>query len=201
MKKTYIIGVLLAWTIPAVAQEDFSKNLADARSAYASGNLSDARFAMEQMMREVDMAIGKEILKMLPTTLGDRVANEEDNGVNGSATGFTTGLYVHRSYGTAPKLATVDIINNSPLINSISALLAIPFLGNAGDSNQKVIKVQGYKSLLTKSEDSTGGQVDYELQIPFNNTLFTFRMDDTSEADIVRLADTLPLGKIAQIAQ
>ena len=200
MKKIYILVFLLACAVTVWAQEDFSKNLADARSAYASGNLNDARFAMEQMMREIDMALGKEILKMLPTTLDDRVANEENDDVNGSTAGLAMGLYVHRSYGT-DKLAMVDIINNSPLINSISALLAIPFLGNSGDSNQKVVKVQGYKSLLTKLEDSTTGQVDYEMQIPFNNTLFTFKVDDTSEADIIRLADTLPLGQIAQIAQ
>jgi hypothetical protein len=93
------------------------------------------------------------------------------------------------------------VINNSPLINSINAILAIPFIGNSGDGTQKVVKIQGYKSVLNKNENETTGKTGYTLQIPLNNTLFTIEMEDTNENEIQSLANTIPLSKIAQIAQ
>ncbi len=202
MKKTYLFAlILLALTFTAKAQQDFSKNLADARSSYSSGNLGDARFAMEQMLHEIDMALGKEILNMLPITLDARPVNETDDNVNGAGAGMAMGLYVHRTYGVDPKHAVVDIINNSPLINSITALFAIPFFGTGSDSDQKVVKIQGYKSLLTKSENTEAGTTGYQLQIPFNNTLFTLDIQDISEEKLLSVANSFPLAKIGQLAQ
>jgi hypothetical protein len=87
------------------------------------------------------------------------------------------------------------------MINSLNALLAMPFVMNSADGNQKVVKVQGYKSILNKSEDAESGKVNYELQIPLENTLVSFRVDDTKEADILKMASAIPLGKIAQLAK
>lgn len=175
--------------------QEFDKNIATAKSSYSSGNLENARFAMEQMLRDLDMAIGKEIIKMLPTKMGAMNANVKDDNVAGSG----AGLFVHRSYGTAPKVLNLDIINNSPMISAVNAVLALPFM--TGDSNQKVVKVQGYKSVLRKNVNTETNVTGYELQIPFNNTLLTLRADDISEADIQAFANTIPLAKIAEFAQ
>jgi hypothetical protein len=179
--------------------QDFNKNLSTARSAYAAGNLSNSRFAMEQLLRELDGAIAKEILKILPTKMEALAANLKAD--NTTATGSSLGLYVQRTYGTAGKSATVDVVNNSPLITSLNALLAIPFIANAGDGNQKVVKIQGYKAILNKNQNTDTGKLGYDLQIPLQNTLVTFKMEDAKEADMLRLAGTLPLEKIATIAK
>jgi hypothetical protein len=175
--------------------------LADARATYSSKNLSDSRFAMEQMLKDLDIIIGKDILKLLPAKMDALTANTKADNVTG--TGAGAGLFVQRTYGTDKKQAVIDIVNNSPLITSLNALLAVPFvgLGNSADSDQKIVKVQGYKSILNKNADTDSGKVNYELQIPMNNTLLTFRLDDAKEADILRLAETIPLAKIAQMAQ
>jgi hypothetical protein len=199
MKKiVLVIGCLIAG-VTAMAQ-DFDKNIATARSTYTSGNLQDARFAMEQMLRDLDIAIGKEILKLLPTTIGSLPAAQKDDNVSGS--GGYVGLYVNRHYGTEPKRASIEIINNSPLINSLNAILSMPVIGGMmRDENQKVVKVQGYKSILNKQVNTETGKTNYELQIPMNNTLLTLKMDDTSEGEITGVANTIQLAKIVQIAQ
>jgi len=141
---------------------------------------------MEQMLRDLDLAIGKEILKLLPLKAGALAANEKADQVTGGSAGGL-GLMVHRDYGTAPKTANIEIINNSPLINSIQSILTMPVIGGmVRDENQKVVKVQGYKSLLNRTlrED---GKTDYELQVPMNNTLLTVRMIESSEGDITSL--------------
>jgi hypothetical protein len=198
MKKIASLLVLTLMTSLAFGQ-DFSKNLGAARTAYAAGDLSNSRFAMEQLLRELDGAIAREILKLLPTKMDALAANLKED--NTTATGNGLGLYVQRSYGTGAKTATVDVVNNSPLITSLNALLAIPFVANAGDGSQKVVRIQGYKAVLHKNQNTDTGKTDYDLQIPLQNTLVTFKLDDSKEADLLRLAGTLPLEKIAAIAK
>lgn len=183
-----------------VLAQEFDKNVSTARSAYASGNLQDSRFAMEQMLRDLDMAIGKEVLKLLPVKVGALAVNEKEDNVTGS--GAYVGLYVNRHYGTDPKRASIEIINNSPLITSLNAVLNMPVIGGMmRDENQKIIRVQGYKSILNKQVNTDTGKTNYELQIPMNNTLLTLKMDDTTESEITSAANAIPLAKIVQIAQ
>jgi len=199
MKNLAFIVLGLITGISVTAQE-FDKNIATARSAYSSGNLQDSRFAMEQMLRDLDMAIGKEILKLLPTNIGSLLSVQKEDNVSG--TGGYVGLYVNRHYGADPKRASIEIINNSPLINSLNAILSMPVIGGMmRDENQKIVRVQGYKSILSKQANTETGKTNYELQIPMNNTLLTLKMDDTTEADITAAANTIQLAKIIEIAQ
>jgi hypothetical protein len=197
MKKIYTV-LFLVICLTATAQ-DFDKNLATARSSYSSGKLEDARFALEAMLHDLDMAIGKEILKMLPAQMGALKVNEKQDNLTGAG---ATGLFVHRTYGADAKAANLEIINNSPMMNSIGAILNTPLLGGMmRNENQSVVKIQGYKSLLNKSVDSDTGKVSYELQIPLNNTLVTLKVNDTTESEITGFGNSIPLAKIAQIAQ
>jgi len=199
MKKLAFIVLGLVTGISVTAQE-FDKNIATARSTYSAGNLQDSRFAMEQMLRDLDMAIGKEILKLLPTNIGSLLSVQKEDNVSG--TGAYVGLYVNRHYGADPKRASIEIINNSPLINSLNAILSMPVIGGMmQDENQKIVRVQGYKSILSKQASTETGKTNYELQIPMNNTLLTLKMDDTTEGDITAAANTIQLAKIIEIAQ
>jgi hypothetical protein len=155
---------------------------------------------MEQMLNEVDAAIGKEILKLLPAKMETLAANVKDDNTSGRGNTGGMGLFVQRTYGPEPQMATLDIINNSPLITSLNAILAIPFVGNSGDGSQKVVRVQGYKAVLYKNQDTDTGKLNYDLQILMQNTLVTLKVNDTKEADILKMANTIPLEKIAQMA-
>ncbi len=200
MKKIFLFIALIVFSISiSVSAQDFSKSLGNARSSYSSGNLADARFAMDQMLASINQGIGQQILKMLPTQIGSlNYMDKQDNisGANGS------GLYINRDYGNYPNSAKIEITNNSPLITTLNATLANPLMGAMmRNDNQKVIKVQGYKSVLNKNSSSDGSKTSYELQVPMNNTLLTFKMDDSSEDMITTYANTIPLQKIAQLAQ
>src|SRR5882672_819470 len=153
--KKILIAIACSVLAASLQAQDFSKNLSAARTSYGSGDLSNARFAMEQMLSNLDVIIGKEILTMLPTSFGNMNFNQKDDNVTGSGSGIAAGLYVHRTYGVSPKSGNIDIINNSPLIASINAMLNTPLVGGMMRSeNQKVIKVQGYKSILQRNESS-----------------------------------------------
>jgi hypothetical protein len=199
MKKRLL--AILIWLPLLSGAQDFAKNLATARSSYSAGRLEDTRFALEQMLGDLDIVIGKEIIELLPTKVASLNYNAKEDNVTGGS-GTVTGLFVERRYGAETKTATINVFNNSPLMSSINTILSMPLIGGMmRDENQKVIKIQGYKSLLNKIVDSDTGKTNYELQVPMNNTLLTVKMDDTSEKEIAAVANGLQLSKIAQLAQ
>ena len=198
MKKLTIIIVTLGLSTAGFSQ-DFNKNIATAKSAYAGGNLEDARFAMQQMLNDLDMAIGKEVLKMLPAKMGASASNAGNDNITAN-TGLA-GVMIHRDYGAEDKKFDLDLMSNSPLVASINAILSIPFMGNSGDGTQKVIKIDGYKGMLQKTVDEETKKTDYTLQIPMGSTLLTFTVPDTSEEEVVKMANTIPISDITKLVQ
>lgn len=190
-----MLGLL---SVTAFAQ-DFNKNITAARSSYSGGNLEEARFAMQQMLNDLDMLIGKEVLKLLPAKMGAFAANSANDNVTAN-TGLA-GVMIHRDYGTEEKQFDLDLMSNSPLVASINAILSLPFMGNSGDGTQKIIKVDGYKGMLQKNVDDETKKVDYTLQIPVGSTLLTFTAPDTSEDEVIRMANTIPLSEITKLVQ
>jgi hypothetical protein len=198
MKYTFLVTALSLIATISFAQE-FSSSLSEARSSYKSGNLDDARFAIEQALHTLDQEIGKEILKVLPTILqGAEYKSEEDN-VVGTNLGFA-GLFVDRNYYMDTKSATIQVIGDSPLMAGLNTLLALPNFVTSGDSDQKRIKVDGYKALLTKNTRSDG--IDsYSLQIPANTTLITLECLGYSEAQVTSMANEIPVSQVVKLAQ
>ena len=199
MKSLYCFLLLLAAAASGNAQE-FTKQMTTARTAYSSGKLEEARFAMQQMMQELDIISGKELIGLLPAKLDTMSANTSADNVSGTS-GFA-GVVVHREYGKAKPdgnvPAQVEIITNSPLISGLNAMLSLPLLGNSPD--QKVIKISGYKALVTK-QHSDGEAPEFEVQLPLNSTLITLKAPGYPQDKIIALANTLPIAEIAKRVQ
>lgn len=177
--------------------QDFAKRLTEAKAAYSSGKLDDSRFAMEQMLQELDVITGKEVLKILPVKMGDKSANAKADNVTGSSGFF--GVIIHREYGTVDSSnIDLEIISNSPLISSINAILSVPFMGASGDN--KIIKINGYKALVEKVA-GPNERTDYEIQLPLNSALITFKAPGYSQDDVIKMANTLPVEDIAKMLQ
>jgi hypothetical protein len=177
--------------------QDFAKRLTEAKTAYSSGKLDDSRFAMEQMLQELDIITGKEVLKILPAKMGDKSANAKADNVTGSSGFF--GVIIHREYGTVDSSnIDLEIISNSPLISSINAILSVPFMGASGDN--KIIKINGYKALVEKVA-GPNERTDYEIQLPLNSALITFKAPGYSQDDVIKMANTVPVEDIAKMLQ
>ncbi|HSV11593.1 MAG TPA: hypothetical protein VLI68_12515 [Hanamia sp.] len=197
MKKYFFLILILFFTA-AVQGQDFSKDIADAKTAYSSGKLADAHFSLEQAVQEIDMIVGKEVLKLLPEKMNDMAATISNDQVSANV-GFV-GATVHRGYGTTG--SQVEIISNSPLITSLNAFLNMPFVGGMmRNSTTKVVKIQGYKSRLEKQSDNENGKPNYQLQIPFKSALITITANGMDENNVMSFANSIPLDKIAALIQ
>jgi len=197
--KAFIFLIVTVAAANVCLAQDFNKAMATAKTAYSAGKLEDAHFALQQAMQEVDLTIGKEVLKLLPPKLGAMQSTAKDDNVS-SNVGFI-GATIHRSYTQAQQSADISIIDNSPLIAMTNALLNTPMLGMMSHGKDKVVKVQGYKARLEKEVGSTGDKSNYELQIPLGSALFTFKVTDCTDSQILELADAIPLQQIAKLIE
>jgi len=182
-----------------IYSQDVQANLDKAKSSYQSGDLENTRFALQEALNLINQAIGQEILGLLPASLGGMEKTADGDNVTGTGMGFA-GLFVDRAYAGGDKNASVEIVGDSPLMTAINAMLAMPAFMSS-DPNQKRIKIGSYKALQTKST-SEQGIVTYEIQLPLTNTLLTFRCTGVqNESEVTGMANTLPVDKIAKLAE
>ena len=197
MKKIFI--VILMFIATKGSAQNFTADITNAKTLYGAGKLEDAHFALLQAMQEIDLIIGKEVLKQLPDKMDAFTANSKDDNVT-STVGFV-GTTIHRSYGTSDDV-DLSIISNSPLVATLNTFLNTPMLGGMMSKNgdNKIIKVQGYKGQLTK-ETNSNGQTNYTIQLPIGSSLITFTGKNTTDTQIMAWANTLPLQQIAKLIQ
>jgi hypothetical protein len=182
----------------------FKKLAGEARSNFDANKLDDSRFALQQMLAELDMIIGKEVLKAMPASMMDKPAIVKQDNVSG-ASGFL-GVIIHREYGKEysstdngeNRNISIEIISNSPLITSINAMLSLPLIGNTGEN--KVVKIGGYKALISKIS-GYNDETTYELQMPMSNSLITVKAPGLSQEQVAQIANSLPIQDIAKMLQ
>jgi hypothetical protein len=201
MKKILILMTMMIFTIKGISltAQEVTASLDEARSSYESENLDDARFALQGALVGINQAIGREILAILPDEMNGMTKIPAGDDVTGVNTGFA-GLFINRSYAAEDRNASIQIVSDSPLLAGINAMLALPGFMTS-DENQKRIKVDGYKALLTRNQDSEG-MVSYDLQIPFSGSLLTFQYSGIDDEDVVLgMADKIPVDEIVSIAR
>jgi len=199
MKKLLILTFINISSCSALLAQDITASLGEAKSAYTSGNLDDARFALEQTLQQIDQEVGKEILKILPTDFAGMSYHENEDNVTGTNLGFA-GLFVDRNFSAEGKNANIAIIGDSPLMASVNAILAMPGILTGGNQNQKRIKIDGYKSLLEK-ENHDDGSESFTIQIPASATLITLNCHGVSENEAINMANQIPVTEIVKLAQ
>jgi hypothetical protein len=199
MKHTTLFFAFIFFTTIVFAQTDFKGEVATAKTSYTSGKLEDAHFALQQALGDLDIIIGKEVLKLLPTQLDSLNANTNSDNVTANV-GFI-GATIHRDYGSPEKKAEIEIISNSPLLGTLNAFLNTPLIGGMmRDENNKTVKVQGYKARLERT-DAGNGKFNYKLDVPFSSSLLTLNVDNSAESEILGMANKIPFQDVAKLIQ
>jgi hypothetical protein len=184
---------------------DFPKYMGNAKESYKKNDLEDTRYNLMLSMQQLDMKVGEEILKILPEKM-DSMAMAK-NFDNVMATSGFIGTSIHREYGsTQQNKVDVDIITNSPLVASLNAWLNNPMMANMG--GRKAMKVDGYKGSYTyevrDETDVSGNQVKRsyaEMQIPVFSSLITVKCSNMNEDAFVKMLNTVPVSKVAEMVK
>lgn len=155
--------------------------------------------AQQSSGKKIDVATGKEILKMFPQKMQDQSAIDKNDKVVKSL--GSVGVVVHRNYGTGRKVMSLEVINNSLSVTNVNAAIAkLPNNNQGPDNNSvqsKVIQINGYKGLMQPywGEAIKSG---YELLIPVGISLISFRAFEYTEDEFLNMSNTIPVATIAQ---
>lgn len=127
---------------------DVNQQITEAEKANAAGNFSDARYSIQQALLGIEVQMGKEILKSLPSAVAGLEKDTLEDRVTSTQWGWAN-LTIQRIYRKDDKQFTVLVGNNS----AYSGFMNILFAGNFTESNGqtqnfKQIKVKGNKAMI-----------------------------------------------------
>ena len=135
---------------------DVKAQMAQAETAHAAKNYSDARYSLQQALIGVEIQLGRQILKSLPASADALTVDTAQDIVMSTQWGWNN-LSIQRVWKKGDKQLTITIGNAG-----IYAGLATMYFANAGmveasnsKQNFKQVRVKGNKAIISY-EDSKG---------------------------------------------
>ena len=175
---------------------DVNQQMNDAETAYHSASYADARYAVQQALLGVEIQMGKQILKSLPSVVSALPADTVQDKVFSSQWGLSN-LTIQRIYKKEDKELNLVIGNNSAYAGFINILFAGNYAQSNGETqNFKQVKVRGNKAVI-KFEQNEG----YTLLIQMGQAgLITLQaVNFATEQDVMQAANTFDIDGIKKM--
>jgi len=178
---------------------DVSQQIADAEKSHADGNLSDARYSIQQALMSIELQIGKEVLKSLPPTVSGLEKDTTQNKVMSTQWGWNN-LTIQSVYKKDDRQLTITIGNNI-LYSSLASTYfnnAMYMQANSDGEKQNVkqTKVKGNKAIITYDDDK-----GYTLMVPLGQSaLIVWEcINFASENDVMNAANAFVIDGIKKM--
>jgi len=136
---------------------DVKAQMAEAESAHAAKNYSDARYSLQQALMGVEIQLGRQILKSLPASVGALNVDTAQDVVMSTQWGWSN-LSIQRVWKNKADKQLTMTVGNAGLYAGLAAM----YFTNAGmveannaKQNFKQVRVKGNKAVI-QYEDSKG---------------------------------------------
>jgi len=177
---------------------DVNQQIADATTAQAAGNYSDARYSIQQALMSIELQIGKQILLSLPPAVSSLQKDTTQNKVMSTQWGWNN-MTIQSVYKKDDKQMTVTIGNNGVYSGFVNMYFNSAYQQSTSDGkNQDVkqTKVKSYKALITY-DDSKG----YTLMVPIGqSSLIVWEcINFATEADVMSAANVFDIDGIKKM--
>jgi hypothetical protein len=146
---------------------DVKAQMAEAETAHGAKNYSDARYSLQQALMGVEIQLGRQILKSLPSTIVALPADTLQDKVMSTQWGWSN-LNIQRVYKNAADKQLTVSIGNAGIYSGLANMYfanATMMEANGEKQNFKQVKVKGNKAII-QYEDSKG----YTLIVPIGQT-------------------------------
>ncbi|MGB8191663.1 MAG: hypothetical protein WCF67_07080 [Chitinophagaceae bacterium] len=177
------------------APPDVKENLVSSETSFKSRSYGESRYALQQAMLGVELQIGQNILKSLPSTIAGLNKDSMQDQVTSTGWGWA-GLTIQRVYTDAKeKQFTLTIANNSMWMQAVNMYLANGGYAQntGGQQNWKQVKVKGNKAVIEYSENS-----GYKLSVPMGQTslLILEGINFATEQEMMNAANQIDIDGI-----
>lgn len=146
---------------------DVNQQMLDAEAAHTAAKYSDARYSIQQALMGVEIQLGREILKSLPSPVDGMDKDTTQDKVSTAQWGWNN-MTIQRVYSDKKdKQLTVTIGNNAMYATWVNLYFnnAYGVQANAENQNMKQTKVKGNKAIIQYSDDK-----GYTLIVPMGQS-------------------------------
>ncbi|MBS1489769.1 MAG: hypothetical protein JSS93_04535 [Bacteroidetes bacterium] len=176
---------------------DVKQNLSDAESAYGKSSYGEARYSVQQAMLGVELEIGNQILKSLPTTISGLSYDQKQDQVTSTGWGWA-GLTIQRKYPSSGKNLDVTVANNAAWMSAVNIYLSSGGYAqqSGGQQNWKQTRIKGYRAIIEYYESS-----GYKLSVPVGqSSLVVFEgRNFATEPDMMSACNAVDLDNIKKM--
>ena len=184
------LALALVVAVP-VAADEIIDQINQAIKLYQAGDFAGAAGELEFAAAQIRQLRAGEISGALPEALPGWTAEEAETAAMGAAM-FGGGTSASRSYTRDGASVDVNIVADSPMLQSLAMMLNNPML--LSGSGQELIRVQGNKA--AKEWKGDGGTINVVIM---NSVLVTVNGSDCSEEELMKYAEGVDYGLIKQI--
>jgi hypothetical protein len=145
---------------------DVNQQMADAEQSYASNKYSDARYSVQQALMGVEIQLGRELLKSLPTDVNGLPKDTTQDKVVSTQWGWSNMTIQRVYYDGKEKQVTTTIGNNLLYAGLVNVYFNNAYVqADAEKQNVNQTKLKNYKALISY-DDSKG----YTLIVPIGQS-------------------------------
>jgi len=146
---------------------DVNQQMTDAEKAYDANKYSDARYSIQQALIGVEIQLGRELLKSLPSEVNGLPKDTTQDKVVSTQWGWANMTIQRVYYDGKEKQLTTTIGNNGLYAGLVNMYFNNAYVqADANQQNVKQTKVKDYKALISY-EESKG----YTLIVPIGQSL------------------------------
>ncbi|MDB5245975.1 MAG: hypothetical protein JWQ40_369 [Segetibacter sp.] len=175
---------------------DVNQQITEAETAQAAGNLSEARYSIQQALLGIELQLGKEILKKLPASVNELQKDTLEDRVTSTQWGWAN-LTIQRVYRKDDKQLTILVGNNSMYAGFMDILFAGNYTQSNGETQDfKQIKVKGNKAVIKFSQNE-----GYTVLVQLGQAgMLTFEgINFTTEQDMMNAVNTFDIDGIKKM--
>jgi len=193
--RTLLCAVLLALNLlahPALAQDEVLRTVDEAVSQYRKGDYAGAASNLDYASQLIRQKKSEEMKKLLPEPMNGWTAEPASAQALGTAV-FGGGITVSRSYARPPSSLSIDIVSDSPLLQSLVMMLNNPMF--VGASGGKLEAVNGQRAIVKFNETTRSGDLNIVVD---NRFMVTVKGQKIEREDLLAYAGRVDFSALAR---
>lgn len=193
--KLQFCAALLALTLmaaPVFAEDEVLRTVDEAVSQYKKGDFAGAASNLDYASQLIRQKKSEEMKSLLPEPLAGWVAEPASAQALGTAV-FGGGITVSRTYSNPPSSVSIDIVSDSPLLQSLVMMLNNPMF--VGASGGKLEAVKGQRAIVKFNDTTRSGDLNIVVD---NRFMVTVKGQKISREDLLAYAGLIDFTELAK---
>lgn len=195
--KKFVVGLaaglaLILHSPSLFAEDEVLTIIEQAVSQYKNNDLAGATSNLEYASQLIRQKKSEAMKSLLPEPLAGWEAEPATAQALGAAV-FGGGITVSRSYSKKPAVITIDIVSDSPLLQSLVMMINNPMI--AGASGGKLENVNGQRAIVQYDEAARKGEVNIVVE---NRFMVTLKGKNAERSQLISYAAAVDYASLAE---